>query len=199
MDNSKNLYYYVGMREYFTEALVLDKKDSGELDNLIFFYTEKLGKVAAKAKSSRKITSKLAGHLEPLNYVRIRLVAQNGFQVVDALTSNRQSALRTPKTSVDKFGQALIFLQFIEAMTMEMQPDKKIWLTIKKSFKDLEDDKFSYQPILQALGFDPQFASCNVCEKQPVDYFSKTEQVFLCKKCAVKIKKDEVVLIEMRY
>ena len=194
MDNSKNLYYYI-MREYFTEALVLDKKDSGELDNLIFFYTEKLGKVVARAKSSRKITSKLAGHLEPLNYVKVRLVDKNGFQVVDALTSNRQSALRTPKTSAAQFGQALIFLQFIEAITMELQPDKKIWLTIKKSFKNLEEDKFSYKPILQALGFDPQFASCNVCEKQ-VDYFSKTEHVFLCKKCAVKIKKDEVVLME---
>ena len=174
------------MTEYFTKALVLDTENIGELDKLIYLYTEELGKVVAKAKSIRKITSKLAGHLQPLNFVRVRLVEKNGFQVVDALTFNR----------VEISNQTLAALQFIKEMTPELQPDKKLWLTIKKSFEDFKNNKkFSYKPLLEVLGFAQDFARCHVCGNKSVIYFSKTEQVFLCKRCGLKIPRNEVILI----
>jgi DNA repair protein RecO (recombination protein O) len=165
------------MTEYFTEALVLDTEDAGELDKSIYLYTKELGKVVAKAKSIRKITSKLAGHLQPLNFVKIRLVEKNGFQITDALTIGRIKISQ----------QALAILQFIKEMTFELQPDKNFWSIIKKTFQ--------YRPLLKALGFAPDFARCNVCGSQLVVYFSKTEQVFLCRRCAFKIDKKELVLI----
>lgn len=174
------------MTEYFTSALVLDTEDSAELDKTIYLYTKELGKVVAKAKSIRKITSKLAGHLQPLNFVRVRLVKKNGFQVTDALTISRV-----------KFSQeALAVLQFIKEMTFELQPDKNLWFLIKKTFQDLRDNKkISYQPLLKALGFAPDFARCHVCASKFVAYFSKTEQVFLCRRCSSKVPKDEIILI----
>jgi len=173
------------MIEYFTKALVLDQENSGEFDKLIFLYTEDLGKVVAKARSIRKITSKLASQLEPLNFVRSRLVEKNGFQVVDALAFNKVKVSQP----------ALELVRFIKEMTFELQPDRKFWLLIRRTFQNLKNNKkFSYEPLLKALGFAPDFARCSACASKFVAYFSKTEQVFLCQRCASKAPKDELIL-----
>lgn len=161
------------MKEYMVDALVLDREDLNDQDRLIYFYTPHLGKVVAKAKSIRKITSKLAGQLEPLSISKIRLVEKNGFQVVDAILVRR----------LEKSPEAILLVQFIKDMTVESQSDKKLWLTIKKSFDDLKNKNFSWKPILEVIGFAPDFASCNICRKKPVRYFSVKEQVFLCSDC----------------
>ncbi len=110
------------MKEYFTEAIVLDEENIGELDKFVYLYTEDLGLVRAKAKGVRRITSKRAGHLQPLKLVKVRLVEKNGLQVVDALTSDR-----APKTETN-----LALLRFVKEMTFEFQKDRKIWLLLKK-------------------------------------------------------------------
>ena len=58
---------------YSTEALVLKHSNVGETDRLITLYTKNYGKVQAYAKGVRKINSRLAGYLEPLNRVSILL------------------------------------------------------------------------------------------------------------------------------
>jgi recombinational DNA repair protein (RecF pathway) len=174
------------MIEHFTEALVLDTEDSGELDKIIYLYTKELGKVAAKAKSVRKITSKLTGHLQPLNLARVRLVEKNNFQVVDALCFKKMKAS----------GESVAFLQFIKDMTFELQTDKKFWLVIKKIFHDFKaGSKISYRSALKVLGFDPDFAHCDSCGTKKVVYFLKSDQMFFCGRCGFKIPKDELVLI----
>ena len=172
-------------REYFSEALVLDQEDVGELDRRIYLYTEELGKVVAKVKSARKIISKLSGHLQPLNFVNVRLVEKGGFQITDALTIKK-----LPKNK-DIFK----LLQFLKEMTFEIQPDKKLWFIIKKNLWAATAPKISYKPFLEALGFDPKFAQCQVCRNKTVNYCSKTEQVFLCRGCGDKFGIDELVLI----
>ena len=172
------------MKEYFTEAIVLDEENVGELDKLVFLYTEELGQVRAKAKSVRRITSKFAGHLQPLNFVKVRLVEKNGLQIVDVITSDR-----APKT-----GTNLGLLKFVKDMTFEFQKDRKIWLLLKKFLKN-PSQNFSYKPFLETLGFSPQFARCAICQNTNVVCFSKTEQIFFCKRCGLKIPKDEVILI----
>ena len=61
------------MEEYVTDAIVLEKQPAGESDGRYRLFTERFGRIAAKAKSSRRIISKLAGHLEPGSVAKIRL------------------------------------------------------------------------------------------------------------------------------
>lgn len=169
------------MIEYSTKALVLDTENINELDKLICLYTEELGKVVAKAKSARKITSKLAAYLEPLNFIRVRLIEKNGFQIADALNFDKITA--SP--------QNLAISRFIKEMTAELQPDKKLWRFIRQSAVK----NFSYRPLLKILGFDPDFASCQICNRQLVVYFSKNDQIFFCQRCSSKVSKNDVILI----
>ena len=77
------------MQEYVTDAIVLTKRASGEFDGRYSLFTKKFGKMTGRAKSSRKITSKLSGHLEPGNAVKARFIEQKGTQIVDALKTAR--------------------------------------------------------------------------------------------------------------
>lgn len=173
------------MNEFLTDAIILDTEDSGDLDRIIYMYTSDLGKVKARAKSIRKITSKLAGHLEPLSLTKVRLVEKNGFQVVDAILIRQ----------LPKSAEAISLTQFIKEMTFEGNQDKKLWLAVKKSFEDIKAKKFSFKPLLEILGFGPGFATCAICKDKKVSCFSFKDHVFFCAKCAVKIPKNEVILI----
>src|SRR5258708_27118691 len=77
------------MREFITDAVVLHKEPLRDADARYFFFTKRHGKVAGKATSTRKITSKLADHLEPGTLTAVRFIERNGggtgTQVIDAL------------------------------------------------------------------------------------------------------------------
>ena len=191
MDNGNSILVSLcatisSMTELVTEALVLDSEDREELNVRITLYTKELGKISARARSIKKITSKLAGHLQPLSFAKVRLVSKNGFQVVDAISTYRMKP--TPA--------AIIFARFITEMTVEEQSDLNLWNSITKAANQIErGKKFSYVPLLDALGFSPKYASCAGCKNKQVTHFVPDEQLFFCNKCVSKIPKDAVISI----
>ncbi|MEK7635614.1 MAG: DNA repair protein RecO [Patescibacteria group bacterium] len=172
------------MTEYFTESFVIDKKVNNESDGLVILYTKDLGRVTAKVKSIKKITSKLSGHLEPLNFVECRLIEKNGFQIIDALTLYNNSHLRKDELI---YSQSLKLLQFVETMTFDLQPDTRFYAAIKKileHFIDYKDkQKIIYFHLLKILGFDPTFALCAACHKKEIKFFEVNNHEFLCGNC----------------
>jgi len=155
------------MKEYFTEAIVLDKEPSGEYDVRVHLYTKELGRVVAKATSARKITSKLNAHLEPLNLVDVRMVNKNSFQIVDALRKNKIS----PN-----------FLNIVKAtkeLTAENDFDYSLWTVLTAL---IQKNQPNMGVVLSVLGFDPKFANCEMCGGD-CHFFSLINQGFYCKNC----------------
>lgn len=183
------------MMEYFTEALVLDKDKKTDFDGIIYLYTKDYGKIVALAKGIYKPTSKLGGHLEPLNLVTVRLVEKNRFQIVDALKIKKIINSQAQKSK--KFYQQAINLSlFIKEITFDLQPDLNFWKATLKTFEVINKQRTpSYSLMLESLGFSPKFAQCQKCKKKPVRYFSKKDQVFYCSTCALKINKKDLILI----
>lgn len=161
------------MLEYVTEAVVLDKIDSGELDSRVYLYTRDFGRVSCKVKSTRKITSKLASHLEPLNLITARIVDKNGPQLVDALIIKKYK--KTPEL-------LKIFL-LIKDLTAESQPDLNFWDFLKQFLAGDFQEGHS-RKVLSFLGFDPIFAKCNHCQKENPVAFYPPDSYFYCKDCA---------------
>lgn len=149
--------------EYITRAVVLDKEPIGEQDLKVFLYTEKLGRVVAKAVSARKITSKLNSHLEPLNLVTVRLVEKNYFQITDAL--------KIRSLSVNN----LKALNLIKEITADRQPDIELW-SLFEGF--LNEDQ-----VLMTLGFDRRFAICQTCGDKGNLLFSVIDLDYFCDDC----------------
>ncbi len=157
------------MKEHFTEALVLDKEIFGELDQRVFLYTQLLGKIAAKVRSGRRITSKLSPHLEPLNFVQVRLIEKNGFQIADALRISRLPV------QVRNFK----ILKLIKASVFDGHPDLQLWSLLKKNIA-------SELTVLKLLGFDYALAVCQICGNPKPEIFSFRDSDYFCKRCLAK-------------
>jgi recombinational DNA repair protein (RecF pathway) len=163
------------MQEYLTAAVVLNSEPNGELDSRISLFTKRFGKLSAKAKSARKITSKLAGHLQPGNLVQARLVEKNGLQVVDVL---KQKTLRLAPAT----------LYFLDRLLAETEPEMKLWGI-------LMEEKFNWPEILKLLGWDPKEAKCAGCQSAPPSFFYVREQEFFCKRCVLNLPKDDIIYL----
>ena len=163
------------MQEYLSEAVVLDSFPNGNLDARFIFLTKRFGKLTGKAKSARKITSKLSGHLQPGNLVQARMIEKNGLQVVDALKKSRLSL-------------SLAELRFLGELLAEAEPEFTIW-------EMLVTGRFSWNTALRTLGWDPDFASCAMCASKIKAFHPRTQE-FFCKNCASKLRPDEVVYLD---
>ena len=172
------------MFEVITEAIVLDKEDLGEQDSRVFLYTKDFGKIGAKAVSLRKITSKLAAHLEPFNYVNARLISKGdffdgrGFQLADALLIDSAKEL---KSDISFFKQALEVFNLFRKSIPEGVPDLDLW----EALGDLRAKKIDLNLLsgLKMLGFDSEFASCELCNKAKPEFFYLKDNFFLCQLC----------------
>ena len=165
------------MLEYVSEAVVLDREENGDLDAVLLIFTKKFGKLRAKAKSARKITSKLSSHLEPGNLSQVRLVEKNGFQITDALKHARLGV--TPPD-----------LYFLNQLIPEAEPDFLLW-------EALVEKKFNWQEILRILGWDPALGRCEVCRKGIPEFFHLKKLDFVCERCSAssRIPESEVVYL----
>ena len=152
------------MREYGGQAVVLNREPVGEADSLITFFTEQHGKLVARAKSARKIQSKLSAHLEPGNLVRIRLVEQHGLRVTDSLLETRLKV-------------APNHLAIVASLVGEAHADPFLW-------RALTSEDFSWSTILSALGWNPKTAHCRECRRSTeTEYFLLASQEFFCRSC----------------
>lgn len=177
------------MIEHYTKSLVLHREPKGEVDEIFTLYTKDLGKIHARAKSIRRITSKLSGHLRQgsLNKIRIIEKGGSGFQVIDALSDEffRHDELHK-------------FLDFLDKMTPEREPDHELWHYVESIIGLGELGSAEYRRLLEIMGFGPKFAKCVNCGRGEIAYFMPSDVIFLCDKSFMdlNINEEEVVKIK---
>ncbi len=152
---------------------MLDNEDLGDFDARIYLYTRDFGKISSKARSIRKITSKLAGHLQPLNIVQARLVNKDGIlanvRLVDALKVGQ-----LPRTA-----RTISILNLIKELSAEGQSDPELWDAIHSGGKD----GLTGVLVLSLLGFNPDLAVCQLCGgRQPANFVYRNLDYF-CSAC----------------
>lgn len=163
------------VREYTSEVIILNHEPAGDLDRRYSLFAKKFGKLVARAKSVRKIASKLSSHLEPGSCAQVRLVEKNGLKIADALKKSRLSI--SPAS-----------LYFLDKLLAEAEPEAGIWPLLFSSELD-------WQRILQILGWDPKIAACSVCGHKEPPVFDVKRQEFFCRPCSSKIDPKELLYI----
>lgn len=147
------------MHEHVTPALVLARYPHGEADLRFSLFTRDLGRLVATAISGRKITSKLAPHLQEGSATSVRIIEQKGIRVVDALTI---------KSGVRTLEECLVLDRLLPENVMEPE----VWRIATASRVD-------WSAVLAALGWDPGQGACTVCGKEPVAFVIRSQE-FLC-------------------
>lgn len=166
------------MQEYVTDAIVLKKDPLGDLDGRYTLFTKRFGKIVGKAKSSRKVTSKLAPHLEPGMMAKVRFVEAKGTQLIDALKSGCVAL-------------ALGDLHILSQLIPDAEPEPALW-------ELLTGGTFMWPAALAILGWDPENAECVVCGARNPSYFYITRQEFYCRTHASKAPRDAVLSLNGR-
>lgn len=165
------------MREYVGLGLILKRETVGEADGLVTVFTEKYGKLTARAQSLGKITSKLSAHLEPGIISWLRIVEQRGMRLTDALKSG-QTALKHS----DLFHLSLLL--------PDSQPESEIWELVTGG-------NFGWNKTLEKMGWDSSLARCVSCGKSNPKIFHLPGQEYYCDECgeSFRLAKDDVIFI----
>ncbi len=186
------------LTEIITDAIVLDKEDFREQDGRIHLYTKDLGKVIAKTISSRKILSKLAAHLEPLNLITARLVSKgdafygHGFQLVDALSRDQAKII---KGDPQDLASAIRVYGLISKSIPSGIPDGELWDFLQAIRSGTS--RANLHQALHTLGFNAQFARCQLCDRTQPEYFVPGENFFICTACTFNANQSNTDFIKL--
>jgi DNA repair protein RecO (recombination protein O) len=180
---------------YKTLGIVLTRRDWRENDSLFSIYTQKYGKLKLVAVGSKKIKSKLIGHLTSYGLVDLMIARAKAW---DKLAGARLIELFDLDLEKDFYHVNLLF-ELIDKSVREGEPDADIWALLNKTIKWLESTNTQEQRkvaslffilhLMQCLGYQPELKICVNCKKtanQPT--FSLHENSVVCQSCYAEKK-----------
>jgi DNA repair protein RecO (recombination protein O) len=157
------------------QAIVLQRKNFREHDQIISLYTKEKGKLELLARGVKKITSKNSAHLEPFCLGLIEMVPGKELDhLIKVVPIDQFKGIRV---DLEKSLVAGYAVSFLDKMTEVCEPDRKIWeLTLEwlKYLKNLsiQDTGNSLNlldayivRLLDCLGLAPVLDRCVVCTR----------------------------------
>lgn len=136
-----------------TEGIILQSRDIGEYDRAICAYTQDFGKLKLVAISSRKITSKLRGGLEPLCLSELEFIeGKSRLVLTDAVLQDRFAVIRE---DLERQAQAFAVLGAVDRLIQGQEADARIWQLVVDTLSSLNDPDI---PLFRAVsGFHHHF------------------------------------------
>jgi DNA repair protein RecO (recombination protein O) len=153
------------------EAIVLRRIDFGEADRVLILFTRERGKLPVVAKGVRRISSRMAGHLELFTHAELQLAKGTNLDVVtQADTRNPFRALREDLT---RTSTAYLVAELADALTEEAMEQPELFDLLTATFRALgatDDPRLlvaHYQlRLLDVAGFRPVLMACVVCQAE---------------------------------
>ena len=157
-------------RSYRCEALTLKRHPLGEADLLVTLYTRDRGKLRAMAKGSRRPTSKLVGHLEPLTQVSLSLAQGRNLDFITQVqVVGNLSALKSDLKSIAK---GLYVAELLDGFGAEASPNANLYHLAIETLESVGLHPDSAWPLryfelqlLQHSGLMPELHCCVDCRK----------------------------------
>ncbi len=178
-------------KTYKTRGIVLRHTPIGEADRVLTIFTPELGKVRAAARGVRRITSKLAGHLEPLTYVSVSISRGRTLDVIsDAQIVRSFVRLRE---DLSRMSSASYLAELADAFSTEREPNPEMFQLLIGCLEALESTaeptrllRWFEVRTLDTAGFRPELYECIECRLrlEPGDYvYSSARGGALCHQC----------------
>lgn len=179
-------------RLYKTEALILRQRKFGEADRIFTLLTPTYGKIDVKAKGVRKTTSRMSGHLQPLNRLMLQL-AQGKINDVIAGCETLESFHRL-RDDLDRLSEAVYAAELADKMIAEHVPNYQTYRLLLDTLHRLGDDERSdvalrhfEMALLDESGFRPELDRCTGCGRaieQERHFFAPLAGGVACPECA---------------
>ncbi len=181
-------------RLYKTEAVVLRQRKLGEADCIMVLYSPAYGKFEAKARGVRKTTSRLAGHIQPLNRCLLQLAQGHVSDVVTGCQT--LDSFRRLREDLERLSRALYAVELLEKMTPEHVPGVPTYRLLVETLERLETApdsgidiavRYFEMRLLDLSGFRPEIMVCLACGlplRPQENFFAPASGGTLCPACA---------------
>ena len=157
-------------RSYRSEGLVLKSAHMGEAGLIVTVFTRDAGKLRAVAHGVRKPTSKMVGHLEPLNRVEMSL-ARSRPGGMDTIT---QVQVLEPfahlKADLEAFSKGIYLAELVEGFGSEGSSNPELYSLLVHTLRFLNESaevelalRYFELHLLKTSGFMPQLYRCVEC------------------------------------
>lgn len=138
------------------QGVVLKRVNFGESDRVVTVFTKERGKISVVAKGVRRIRSRRAPYLEPLNEVILILHKGKNFEIVSEAKGKQQPKLREDLKSLS-FG--FYAAELIDKLLPEQEPHEDVYILLQELLDNPELNEnqvkqFTLQ-LLWQLGFLP--------------------------------------------
>ena len=178
-------------RTYSTEAIVVRQTPLGETDRVLTLFTPHLGKLGAVAKGVRRPGSRMGGHLELLNLVRVSLAQGRTLDVVtDANAVQTFLGLRGQLHSISR---AMYAAELVDRFSIDRSPNLPVYRLLLEALTLLDTGleapvllRHFELMILEHSGYRPELFRCVECraELRPSSHtFSSALGGVLCPDC----------------
>lgn len=184
-----------------TRAIVLYSQPYKEVDSLVNIYSQDFGRLNLIARGTKKLSSKLAGHLEPMSEIRLMIIKGRFLDYVGGVVmTNSFFSIRDDLNKLFYTGK--MFALF-SSLVKEGEKDERLFNLLKKYLEavdeELEFDKekgelFFVQfalSFLKEMGYAPEMNNCLYCHKKLLrgnNYFNLLDGGVFCDKCHISQK-----------
>lgn len=171
-------------------GVVIKRMNYGEADKVLTIFSDKLGKIKAIAKGVRKISSRMAGSLEPYNLIQLELHEGKSFYIitgVEMISCYDCSGILSGST------KAVYASEIIDKIFEEEEKNVQAFELFTNALSKLTSTNnnlalrlFELQ-ILSQAGFEPDLFLCSSCKsrlRSGENFVNNISGYLLCAKCA---------------
>lgn len=176
---------------YKSEAVVIKRSDLGEADKILTIFTPHFGKLRVVAKGVRKITSRLAGHVELFTRNQMLLAKARNLDIVTQ--SETVDAYRPLHDDLSRIAHASYAAELLDALTPDALENYQVYKLMAETLsllsEDADEDRvlrwFELQ-LLGYMGYAPELSKCVECRNDlapTVNGFSASLGGVVCTAC----------------
>ena len=176
---------------YKSEAVVIKRSDLGEADKILTVFTPHFGKLRVVAKGVRKVTSRLAGHVELFTRSQMLLAKARNLDIVTQ--SETVDAYRPLHEDLSRIAHASYVAELLDALTPDALENYPVYKLTVEALQLLSEEKdqdrvlrwFEMQ-ILSYMGYAPELSRCVECRNDLtpiVNGFSPALGGVVCASC----------------
>ena len=180
-------------RSYRTEALVLKSAPIGEAGLIITLYSRDAGKLRAVVRGVRRPTSKMVGHLEPLNRVELSLASPRLEGMGTITQAQIVESFAALKASLEAVSKGIYLAELVDGFGAEGSANPELYSLLADTLRALNDSpeielalRYFELHLLRCSGFMPELYICVECRQKlsPGEHlFSPEAGGTLCLRC----------------
>lgn len=139
------------MRTFRVDGIILKRQNIGEADRILTVLTKELGKIQIKAKGVRKITSKRASHIEPLNMCSLSLYKGQSLPVLTEVISTENFS--DLKEDLAKIGFAYHLCELVDGLCPPNEENGNVFRLLLDVLKKMEYE-MEVTPLIRRFEVD---------------------------------------------